>query len=470
MRRWWWLALPGLLQAGGFALSGTGVVPQGMAGAASAWVSDHSATFWNPAGLASAGFEVALSGVGVRPVVTYVPRTGLYYYDGGYALRTKVANRQSWIPVPSGGVTYPWKEKNLSFGLSLFVPFGLGGSFDLFDLPVGYYAYDDTYTRQDAPTYPKYDWESNLQDVVVAAGVARDFGTFQVGLALGAGQTRITLRRPVAVFTGETELPVQYSHFFVDQKMEASGYHAYAALGVRYQPTPNLSLAASVRGGTAPKLSGTVDLTLYLPYNRYIADQLAQDPARAADTVLFLGGTRHSQADVTASLPLPWTYTAGVAWRPVANVLVAYDLAYTTWGDLQTVTARLSGNDPLGQPLEDEKLAFFWKSTLRHSLGVMYSLETVSFRGGVYYDPSPIPRSTLTPLIPDIGSKWGLNLGFSYQATPRIRIDGHYEILYVPDLDFTGLEDPDADSTADNMPGVYTLDLQALELGVAYTF
>jgi len=470
MKRWWWSLLPGLLQAGGFALSGTGVVPQGMAGAASAWVSDPSAIFWNPAGLASAGFEVALSGVGIRPVVTYVPKTGLYYYDGGYALRTKVANKQSWIPVPSGGITYPWEKQNITVGLSLFVPFGLGGSFDLFDLPVGYYAFDSSYTRQDAPVYPKYDWESDLQDVVVALGVARSFGQLQAGFSLGGARTKIYLRRPVAVFTGEPGLPLQYSHFFVDQKMEASGYRAYVAAGVRYQPAPNISLAASVRGGTNPRLSGTADLTLYLPYNRYIANQLARDPERAADTVLFLGGTRSSRAEVSATLPFPWTYTVGMAWRPVPSVLVAYDLAYTTWGDLQTVKAKLSGNDPLGRPLEDEELPFFWKSTFRHSVGVMYSLETVSFRGGVYYDPSPIPRSTLTPLIPDIGSKWGLNLGFSYQATPRIRIDGHYEFLYVPDLNFTGLVDSDHDGTADNMPGVYTLDVQALELGVAYAF
>ncbi len=464
-----WLTLPSMLHAGGFALSGTGAVPQGMAGAASAWIQDYSALYWNPAGLTAASREIALSGVGILPVITYAPQTGLYYYDGGYAWRTRVANRQGVIPVPSLGVTLPLPEKQLAVALGVFVPFGLGGAFDLFDLPVGYYAYDDAYTPQDAPTYPQYDWESDLKDVVVAIGVARSFGNFQAGLALGGAYTSIVLRRPVAVFTGNPDLPIQYSHFFVDQFMKASGTHLYVAMGARYQPVENLSVGFSVRGGTAPTLRGTADLTLYLPYNRYIADQIAQSDT-PEDTVLFLGGTRSSQAQVTATLPLPWSYTAGVAWRPAPNVLIAYDLTYTTWGDLQTVEARLEGNDPLGEPLEDDTLAFFWKSTLRHSIGAMYSLETVSFRAGVYYDPTPIPTGTLTPLIPDINAKWGFNLGFSYQATPRIRIDGHYEILYTPDRTFSQLEDRDGDDSPDNMPGVYSLDLQAVELGIAYLF
>lgn len=463
------ISLPPLLDAGGFALSGTGVVPQGMAGAASAWVQDFSALYWNPAGLAAAHNEIALSGVGIHPVITYTPKTGLYYYDGGYAWRTKVANRQGMTPVPSGGITYLLPDKNLSLALGAFVPYGLGGAFDLFDLPVGYYAYDSTFTPQDAPTYPQYDWESNLQDIVIALGVAKNFDRFQVGLALGGGYTRVTLRRPVAVFTENPDLPIQYSHFFLDQKMQVSAPHLYAALGARFQPSPKFSVGVSVRGGTDPSLKGTADLTLYLPYNRYIVDQIAQT-STPEDTVLFLGGVRSSQADVSATLPFPWTYAAGMAWRPVPNLLLAYDLTYTTWGRLQKVEAKLDGVDPLGNPLENDTLTFLWKNTIRHSVGAMYSLERVSFRGGIYYDPSPIPERTLTPLIPDIGGKWGFNLGFSYWATPKIRIDGHYEILYTPDRDFTQLSDADGDLSPDNMPGTYSLDLQAIELGAAYLF
>jgi long-subunit fatty acid transport protein len=57
-----------------------------------------------------------------------------------------------------------------------------------------------------------------------------------------------------------------------------------------------------------------------------------------------------------------------------------------------------------------------WDNTIRLSLGGEYQLnEPLTLRAGFYYDPSPIPDNTFSPLIPDVGTKYSGNLGATYK-------------------------------------------------------
>ncbi len=466
MRRWLgvFLAIPFALHAGGFALSGVGTRALGMGGAARAVVTDWSAVYWNPARLAlapSGQFGGVVTVLG--PDIRYEPRTGLYYYDGGYSLRYAVRNKEEYTPVPSFGLTLtPGWSRGWNLGAGFFVPFGLGGKYDLFDLPLGY---------ESNEPYPVYDWQSKISTLVGALGVARNFEDFQVGLAFGVAYTSVELRQPVAVLS-DPRLPVQYSHFFVDEQLSGSGVHGYAAGGISYTGMDRLSVGLSFQYYTDPTLDGNVDLALYTPNNPTLRDALLAQAQTAEDSAkadLFLGNVLRSTATGSVKLPLPWMVGFGVAYQVTPQLRLAYDLSYTAWSRMKELVLHMQGNDPLGEPLDSTTLAMNWKNTLRHSVGFEYQVNpALMVRMGLYYDPTPISSGTLTPLIPDHNTKTSLNLGLSYVFSPAMALDLHYERVLSGSTTHNGLQDVNGDGTTDNMPGVYELTVNAWTVGLRY--
>jgi|Deesub1362B_J571_1020462.scaffolds.fasta_scaffold01807_3 long-chain fatty acid transport protein len=449
------------LHAGGFALSGVGTRELSLGGAVRTSAAGFYSVYWNPALIDSSYskvFQLSLSEA--IPLVELSPNTGLLAYDGPYSQREKVYNKTRIFTVPSFGVTYSFKNINIAFGL--FIPFGLGTSYDLYDYPVGFESDYD---------YPQYDWESDLKVIATFIGFSKSFGKLRTGLSFGPTYSSIMFRT-VHLATVDSTLPVEYAQFPVDQKMEGSGWGFGGAFGLFYSFNEKLSVGFSFRGFTKNKLKGSVNLALYTPKNDYIKNHIKNDgdPANDADTLFFQGDKFESSGDVNADFPLPMNLGLGFKFSPSEKLSLLVDFDYTLWQLLDRVPLDLNGNDPKGDPLSDDTLVLDWENTFRVSLGIEYFLnELMVLRTGFYYDQSPIPEKTLDPLIPDAGDKFSFNLGSGFRFT-KFSVDLNYEFVYSPKKSFTGLQDADNDGEFDNFPGEYSTVVHAFGIGINFRF
>ena len=67
---------------------------------------------------------------------------------------------------------------------------------------------------------------------------------------------------------------------------------------------------------------------------------------------------------------------------------------------------------------------------MRVGVGLTYELNNIwTFRGGVAYDPTPVPQEFLTPGIPDSDRTW-LSLGLSYEAAQTLSLDLAYTHIF----------------------------------------
>ena len=100
--------------------------------------------------------------------------------------------------------------------------------------------------------------------------------------------------------------------------------------------------------------------------------------------------------------------------------------------------------------------------------GGQYQLSNpLALRFGLYYDPSPIPDETFSPLFLDVGTKYSLNLGAAVKASGW-ELGYNFEYIYFSSRDIP--DDPAAGSQFDNYPGSSKADLIANHVSVTYRF
>jgi long-chain fatty acid transport protein len=456
------------LLGAGFALSGVGPQALSMGGAFRGIANDWSALFWNPAGIADqVKPTIGFNGTFAVPHASIVPRTGILGYDGGYTLRYRVNAKERVFTIPSGGFT-----TNISLlggmgvGISFFVPFGLGASWDLYDPPIGFYPEDFTPAKE----FPKHDWESDINVVAAFFGIGKAITpNLYIGAAGGPVYGKVKLRR-VNLFdvanldTAALGVPVQFRLLPIDVLMDGNGYGYGGSFGILFKPMENLSIGLSGRVYKSLNLDGDADLAIFFPKNEYLE-------ATTGDTLLFSGLVLETSSKVKTSFNLPSNVGIGIAYKPTDDLLFALDIDWTGWEKLKRIPIEFDGYDFFGQPLEDDTLVEDWESTWRYSFGIAYTpSEILTLRIGFYLDQTAVPDETLGPLIPDIGQKVSLNLGLTYTLYESLKLDFHYEFLRAKQRNVDRFYDVDLDNDVDNFPGDYSLSLDAVSIGMRYSF
>lgn len=463
------LALPLYLWAAGFALSGIGTRALSLGGAFRGIADDWSALFWNPAGLSKAeGFNFGINGTFITPHSSVITHTGLLGYDGGYTMRYRVNAKEKVFPIPSFGVT---KSLTLPFlgkvgaGFSVFVPFGLGASYDLYEPPLGYYPPD----FEPSVEMPKYDWESNIEVISGFFGIAKDFGYgIRVGIAGGPVYSRVMLSELHLLDIAMTDTsallaPVQYRLVPIFAKLEGSGFGFGGSIGIMIDLTKRLTVGISGRAFSEINLSGDGDMRIFFPKNEYL-ETMTGNP-------IFSGMSSKITPDVETKIELPANIGIGFAYRPAEEVTLSFDVDWTGWESLDKIPVSLEGVDFFGDSLKDDTLVMNWESTIRYSAGVIYNPgRDVILRLGIYFDGSAVPDETMNPLIPDTGNKTSVNLGVTKKFGENLAIDFHYEFLRGKERIVDSFYDVDGDYEVDNLPGDYTLSVDALSIGLRYSF
>lgn len=137
----------------------------------------------------------------------------------------------------------------------------------------------------------------------------------------------------------------------------------------------------------------------------------------------FPAGNGPVTADTTLpdSASLSLFHTLNDRWDLLA------DLTWTGWSDFDEL--RIVRTNGALASLTEER----WKDTWRFSLGANYRWnDTLTLRGGIAFDETPVPDAYRTARIPDEDRTW-LSLGVQYRVSPKALLDVGYAHLFVKD-------------------------------------
>ncbi|MDD5774236.1 MAG: outer membrane protein transport protein, partial [bacterium] len=157
--------------AGGIEIREIGAKASSMGGAFRAIADDGTSVFWNPAGLTQ------INGQSVTAEASFVQMKSKIrqnYYDSNVISGYKTVNveqKKAWELVPT--IAYTGEiNKELKYGLGVYVQHGLGAEFDFFSDPVNY------------PDYPEFDWKSAGNFISIHPALAKQINE-RVSVGIG---------------------------------------------------------------------------------------------------------------------------------------------------------------------------------------------------------------------------------------------------------------------------------------------
>jgi len=193
----------------------------------------------------------------------------------------------------------------------------------------------------------------------------------------------------------------------MEYDMTGSGFNAN--FGVLYKPLEGLSIGVSYRLETRIKLeSGGARL-----YG-------SGSPS----------GTWLEASYCRISMPMPANLLAGAAYEIIPGLTFEGDIQYVQWSTFKQLKIEI----PAG--LIDQESVIYDKNLVDGyigRLGLEYQFnDDLALRGGLVYDITPQPASTMEPMFPD-ADKIDATVGIGYRLDQLISVDVAYMLMYYYD-------------------------------------
>jgi len=359
--------------AGGYAIPQQTAKSVGLSNAITAGVNDPSAVYYNPAALTEIDGNQLIGGLNYINVQSNVQNSG-----------SKSINRQNHNFIPTFFANFHIPESKFTLGLGFYTPFGLSVDYD-----------EGAFTR-----YAIIDGEISPYYINWAVGWhPSDM------IAIGAGVSYVgafaNLSR--AIFLGGVGGGLADARAKITGRSETATFNLGLLLN---HPNLPLKFGLTYRGRAFLDLKG--------------ADVKFQD---------FNGAETRTKVS-KGSLVLPTVVSAGINWQinPKWSLEFVYD--WTKWNDLERFQFNFENALPAAGgavPISRLTISADWKNTSTLRLGTHFQLnKSWDFLAGIAVDETPIPSSTLGPLVPGadiltlnggVGYTWRkLTLSFSYMA------------------------------------------------------
>ena len=415
--------LPALALANGLNLNSLGSRALAMGGAFVGLADDFSAIYWNPAGMSQFSSKTfGFYGTDIIPSGTYMLQIPL--------LGTVDAKTQSKHYLSGMAAYYHPINDKIVAGLGVYVPSGLGASWDGDDFMLTTYPYMQSYENM-----------SKVGLITIAPGLSYKINDmFAVGAALNVNYGMFDIKRWAGA---HPTLPIDFGQF----EMSLTGWGLGATIGLLVKPSDMISIGMTFR--TASKISFKGDTTIA--------------------NLALLGLPRSSEVELDITWPM-WL-AAGVAVRPIPNLIITGDLQWSKWSVVDKI--ELAYTDTLWQifmaAAGQDEIQMRWEDKLQIRFGLEYKLtQSLFLRGGYYNDPAPVPDQTIMPLLPSfnfnvltVGLGYALNgltveLGFEY-------LMGQERTVNLADK----LTNPDY---AFSTPGTYGMNIVVPNISVSYKF
>jgi long-chain fatty acid transport protein len=362
-------------RAGGFALYGQGARGAGMADAVSAQSSDPAAIFYNAAGI---GFlEGRQLSFGATNYTLSTDFTGADPYPGAGRLE----ELDIAAPIPMGFYTQSLGKRAV-LGLGLQAPFGLKTEWD-----------DPDFSGRFISRL------AELKAISINPTLAwRVADRVSIGAGLDVRVTSVKLIRDVPFTIPGQVLDVATTELASDTVVDF-GWN----MGLLAKPSDAVSLGLAYRHSVTAELGGTATFTPrptgIPPVDAAVSAFLPAQPVPLKTALHF---------PAIASLGVgyhvgPWTFEA--------------DLSLYRWSSFERIDIDFVGRDDLDLSIPEEyEDSHVYRFGIERSLGPSWAV-----RGGYYYDESPAPAASVSPLLPDPRRHAG-SLGGSYLRGP-FRVD-----------------------------------------------
>jgi len=378
-----WLCLPTVASAAGYGLAEQGAAYIAKGGTGVASTLDASALYFNPA------------------QITRLPGTQLYL---GTTLLTPTTSFAGVDPYPGFGVTESSKARQFfpphayvthnygnhwAVGAGVNAPFGLG-------------------LEWKDPAHFTGRYISTLAELSALNGMVSAAYAFDPQWSFAAGANAIFAKvklenRKLAVVPGGGGAQVDVAKTRLESDFESGfGWNA----GLSFTPTKQLALGACYRSKVVTHIDDARATITQIPTG---------DPAFDAAVA---AGLPPSQT-VGTVLRFPATWSAGVAWLPRETLTLAADFNFIEWSVFRDLPIRFKTTPSANQTVIED-----YDDSWQVRLGVEHRATACSYRLGYYYDHSPVPSKSVSPILPD-ASRNGVSagLGFGLGAARRMTLD-----------------------------------------------
>jgi len=373
----------------GLNLIGFGAESVAMGGADLAVTSSPTALNINPAGMPRQG-QMLDNTLGIGLALNN-------YHTDAAGDRVSLGNPLSAIG--SGG--YTRAISNFTLGVGLFAQGGSGSMFSNIETPFG---------TQD-------DLLSMIGVLRLTPGVAwHPSETFSVGVSV-----------PINIAAAKQDVyPDTSTAIF-------SGY----AIRDAYAFTP------SVKVGTMVRLNDR--LTLAAAYSSKTELKFRNAEMKVNFTAQGLGYVTYDDTTLEG-ISLPQQLGVGVAFRATPHLLLALDVDWLDWSAAvkRSTLKATSPNSALAPQTIESSAEMNWKDQVVVALGAAYDVnERVTVRAGYNYGKSPVPDSSLSPLLAPIMEQ-SVTLGMGYRMDGGWKVDGALEwqvgreVTYTSPVSLTG--------------------------------
>ncbi len=377
----------------GFKLDVNGSRATGMGGAVTAFIDDPSAIYYNPAGIA--GRKGFGAQLGISLIIPMLNFT--HAADGDVT-----SSPFNISPPPHGHVTFGITD-DLAIGVGVFVPFGATGIW-----PAG--------------------WEgrfkalkSQLQVFDINPTIAyRIHPRFKIGVGFDAVRGTLLIQRALNFVDSEGDVTLGGGAW-------GFGWNIGAQLEVVEK---HLFFGASYRSPVTMKFEGRAHFT-------GVPDEFA---ARIKDQ------------PINGTVVLPTQANFGLMIQPVDRLRLSLDVDFVQWSSFKDLTINFENPD-LTVPLQKN-----WIDQTSINVGGEVDItKSVAIRLGFVYDPTPSPRGTLTPDLPD-STRVKITAGVGWKHDSGFGVDLGYQFVIL-----TG-----ADSLAPGFEGTYSGTAQVIGLTLTY--
>ena len=364
---------PAPAHAAGFAIFEQGARAMGFAGAYTAQSNDPSAIFHNAAGIAFLkGKQLYLGGTLIRPSSTF---TGDDPFPG--AAITEKGNTGLLVP-PAAYYTQQFSER-VVFGLGLHTPFGLTTD----------WANPETFSGR------FLSQRAELRGFSVNPTVGYKLADrFALGLGLDVRFSSVSLQRRAPVINPFTQQVADAASIDLQSNTDVGfGFNA----GLLAKVSDSLSAGIHYRHKVSAGYDGVATFTQLPTGNAQLDTSLAarlpqgnQPVTTAIDFPAFAsGGVAYTSGD--------WTFEADANWYQ--------------WSTFRRLSLLFTERPDLNQDIvENYKNSWQYRMGLERRIG-----ETYAVRGGYFFDQSPAPAESVSPLLPD-SDRNGFALGGTWKS------------------------------------------------------
>jgi long-chain fatty acid transport protein len=374
----------------------------GSANAGGAAIAEDASTVWyNPAGMTRLrGTQFTIAGHYIQPSTKFDASANLSPALGGGAISGEgTGDAGEAALVPNAYYTRPISEK-LFFGFGMTVPFGLATDYD-----------DDWVGRYHAN-------RSEIQTINLNAALAYKVSDV---LSLGGGinyqMLEATLTQAVdygslcALAAAPCAAPgANDGDASVTADDDAWGFN----VGAMWELSPASRIGLAYRSKMKYALSGEANYTA---------------PSAQAEAVA-LGVAGIEDADVSADVTLPATFSVSMFQQLTPTVALLGDVTRTFWSDLPELRIDFDS----GQA--DSVVTLDLEDVQRYSVGLVFTPPGAwMYRAGIALDQTPTPNAERrTARLPDADRKW-LALGAGYKSSDAMTIDFSYVYIRADDAE-----------------------------------